>query len=747
MWMRRTTNKLLLLVISISMLGAVLTSFGALSNAQASWEDDLGTYITHSTIRVNNNAELAAAATSGSGTIGDPYVIEGYDIAGSDGIAIFIGNTTSNLIIRDCYLHGAKYAGDYGVGAGIELYNVRNLVVSNNTCYENNHGVYLYGSSSNTITKNSCIGNGFGVYPYASNNNIISNNTLSGNNYGVYIFSDSNGSSSNNRIFGNIFTENHGSTSFYDPSHVQSFDNGVNLWNSSYGNYWSDWTAPDEDLDGTVDPPYLIDGGTQRDELPVARTLNITVQSPYYTNATTALMSGTASDGFGIESIAWTNEATGASGTAVGTLSWTANIALVEGENNVTVTVTDKKGFTVSDNVTVAYSGGPVVTITPSSPIYTNETHIQLTVNVTNIVPITEVRMEHYVDENLVEDSSYHEQNGNRSFSETKALVLQQGVNLFRFVVSDAAGNYVVSERTVYCDLNEPIVTIESPVDGSCINAKDFTIEWSIEESVSGIAYYDLRVDGGEPTHISANEHGYSITGLSDGWHGVVITAVNNVGVQGSHFLMFVIDTMAPSTTVSPFGNDVPLISQITVRFSETMNTTSVQITINDEDGTISWNGDIATFVPPHELEFNSEYIIMVVGEDLASNRVSMSWRFSTVEAGSIEGGLNDENGNAITNVTVTLSNGQTTTTGDDGRFVFENVSVGSYLITFVKDGYETVTVDVSVNANETSDLTTMITESMKSATPSDNTPLIVVTALGVIAILGISFVVYRRRQ
>ena len=36
-----------------------------------------------------------------------------------------------------------------------------------------------------------------------------------------------------------------------------------NFWNTSTeGNYWSDWTSPDNDSDGIVDFPYYLDGGS-----------------------------------------------------------------------------------------------------------------------------------------------------------------------------------------------------------------------------------------------------------------------------------------------------------------------------------------------------------------------------------------------------------------------------------------------------------------------------------------------------
>jgi hypothetical protein len=52
----------------------------------------------------------------------------------------------------------------------------------------------------------------------------------------------------------------------------QAKDNGTeNTWNSTErGNYWSDWTWPDFDLNGFVDDPYELDGSAgAKDHLPL----------------------------------------------------------------------------------------------------------------------------------------------------------------------------------------------------------------------------------------------------------------------------------------------------------------------------------------------------------------------------------------------------------------------------------------------------------------------------------------------
>jgi len=66
-------------------------------------------------------------------------------------------------------------------------------------------------------------------------------------------------------IWNNIFYHNNGTGDTYDPLLVQAYDDGTNnWWNSTegYGNFWSDWTTPDNDFNGIVDIPYNISGSS-----------------------------------------------------------------------------------------------------------------------------------------------------------------------------------------------------------------------------------------------------------------------------------------------------------------------------------------------------------------------------------------------------------------------------------------------------------------------------------------------------
>jgi nitrous oxidase accessory protein NosD len=93
------------------------------------------------------------------------------------------------------------------------------------------------------------------------------NDIIKSNSYGIY----SGQYSRFNNIVNNNFIENNGALQVFDKSHIQAFDmSGSNMWNTSTeGNYWSDWTIPDNNHDGIVDSPYVLAGGTgSKDSFP-----------------------------------------------------------------------------------------------------------------------------------------------------------------------------------------------------------------------------------------------------------------------------------------------------------------------------------------------------------------------------------------------------------------------------------------------------------------------------------------------
>lgn len=94
-----------------------------------------------------------------------------------------------------------------------------------------------------------------------------------------------------------------------------------------------------------------------------------TTASTYTTSSSPVTLGGSASDNVGVSQVRWSNAATGASGTASGTTSWSAAVPLNPGSNAITVTALDAAGNTATDTITVTYTPPSGDTTPPSIAI------------------------------------------------------------------------------------------------------------------------------------------------------------------------------------------------------------------------------------------------------------------------------------------------------------------------------------------------------------------------------------------
>lgn len=144
-------------------------------------------------------------------------------------------------------------------GAGIIVSQSNDNSLIGNNCSGSSVGITITGSDCNRLTNNMCDSNLYGMSLSSSSHNTLTWNQFCDNtNVGICIYSGS-----SNVIWNNTFVGNNGSNSTCDSNHIQARDDGTaNWWNCSegYGNYWSDWTTPDDDSDGIVDEPYDVVG-------------------------------------------------------------------------------------------------------------------------------------------------------------------------------------------------------------------------------------------------------------------------------------------------------------------------------------------------------------------------------------------------------------------------------------------------------------------------------------------------------
>ncbi|MFA6000649.1 MAG: NosD domain-containing protein [Thermoleophilia bacterium] len=237
---------------------------------------------------------------------GAGHTITGNNTYGPKGVRLTsrTGVTVRNLKVRQfaagiyVYASSACNVSDNTVSGndtGIEIASDEflgiysdNNVVSGNAVISNNFGIYLRAARSNTfsgnlISSNTSAGMRVEYYPYAGGSayNVISGNVIDGGSSGITFAGSHYNLVKGNTISSNVtgidfrsYTYRFPEYSSYNSTYNNNFINNAtqsvvnggtgNIFDKPLpdgGNYWSNWTAPDNNHDGLVDTPFVFSGG------------------------------------------------------------------------------------------------------------------------------------------------------------------------------------------------------------------------------------------------------------------------------------------------------------------------------------------------------------------------------------------------------------------------------------------------------------------------------------------------------
>jgi hypothetical protein len=117
-----------------------------------------------------------------------------------------------------------------------------------------------------------------------------------------------------------------------------------------------------------------------------------------------------------------------------------------------------------------------------------------------------------------------------------------------------------------------------------------------------------------------------------------------------------------------------------------------------------------------------------------------------------VDGTVYNKSGGPVINATVSLSNNMTVMTNDFGQFIFSEVREGNFSLLITKDGYKTVTQNVTVDGGKNVDLDSviMLTDGSSPITASssgdDMTLIIVIVVIAVVAAVVLLFFLKQKK-
>ncbi len=226
-------------LVFLSFVGFLLPATVLVVPARAS------TYQPHSPITIDGNAGFTSAngVTGGSGTLSDPYIIQGWDINASGigccnaygNAGLVIEHTNASFIVRNVYVHQGL-----PVDEGIMLRLVSNGFVQNSVTSQDYFGIVVDSSTNVTVSGNTVYSNNpYGIYLYHTTDSEVSgNNVYSNQNAGIYLYTSNNVTVLNNFVHDQIMIGIDTYTTEYDTFVANNVSNngwiGIRLLYSDY---------------------------------------------------------------------------------------------------------------------------------------------------------------------------------------------------------------------------------------------------------------------------------------------------------------------------------------------------------------------------------------------------------------------------------------------------------------------------------------------------------------------------------
>lgn len=287
----------------------------------------------------------------------------------------------------------------------------------------------------------------------------------------------------------------------------------------------------------------------------------------------------------------------------VGTLS--RDVALVQGDNVMSVTIASKPSSRVTMCVTATDITPPTLTIDAPAPnAITRDATTAVSGTVTDQTA-TKVTVNGGV---TVRSGS--------AYSATASLV--EGSNTILVRAVDAAGNATDSTRTIIRDSEAPVITIETPAaDRTLTNADSIDVAGGVTDRTA------ITVNiGGFVTATDANGHFARRIALDAGTNFITVSATDQAGNTASAVRQVVQDKTPPVVTIGT-PSEGALTKLLSTQVTGTATDDSpLTLTVNGTSTSVATNGGFAGDVA---LTTEGANAIVVVATDAAGNATTVT--------------------------------------------------------------------------------------------------------------------------
>lgn len=670
-------------------------------NRVKTWETALTMVQTKGNIVTDNTVISLDDAVSGIYmAIPEELRLTGNLVTGFEYNGIFLNAPRTGVAMNNII----SGSGNSTKSQGFNLSSPRNLIVSNNHISGHWIGVSLSHTSTDSHFEGNIIqdNTGTGLRIREGNGHWISGNLIFNNTgFGIDCVDSQNCMISNNTLI-----NNQGSGETFSSTGIQAKDDGnENIWNGSgSGNYWRDWTTPDDDEDGIVDLPYLIFSSTSYDNHPLAE--------PSYTYLSKPL-NFTAVGKKDSVMLSWDLPQFDLDGSLKGFIIHRSGGSGADLEIEIDGSFTNYTDTDVEDGVTYAYelrgvnrygegrqtevleatpdSSKPMIDFThPENGTVIPETEIELAWNYSDNVGVVSIELSR-------DGVSWMDLGLNNSYP---ASNLSQGANEFHIRAFDEAGNNGTDHIEIIVDTTDPTVEILDPDNGTVVNASLILVKWTGSDDVTSIGSFSYRIGDGEWNDAGSNTSA-NISLPSEGEYRIRIRAEDLAGNTATDSIDITVDMTPPDVffVFPPEGYN-------TTDTSFNVSWAAYDTLSGVMEFRLSIDGGMPLGLLPSVTKNTltglsvGEHNIILSAVDNAGNGRTIEVNFTVREEDTepktavLKGRVIDEDGEPVHKAMVKADTGDYTYTDSMGYFALE-VDRGQRTINIKKSGFRSIDVQV----------------------------------------------------